>query len=893
MAHMVSAFNSGGGRNGFGRRAVTDAILKILKDGEASGVVLVGEYGVGKTFVSRQVIESLTPDSLVISLRCSAITATMPYSALSPVLNELGDISVENPLLVLRSVTNGLKERAKGRKIVFFVDNVQCMDDHSAMVVSQLAAGGIAHVLAACDSLSSAPPEIVGLWRDGLIKRIDLAAFSETETRQWLELMLGSVVSASAAHALWTAGGGNPRFLDVIVQEQISAGTLLQRDGVWVVTGAPFVCGHNSVDTVMAAFGTVGQDELAVAELLALAGGLALNELMKICDVDAIDALQQRGYVVISHADAAKVQLKNHLMAQVLREHVPSGRSRELRRLVLSASTAQEREPNSDFVMAAWSLDCGVPLDVETTISTARAATEAGLPGVALRIVNSLAGTDRADAALETARALMAMGDLVRARAVIFGAGHNLDGLSLPQWVELMLMRSAFSRGENQSGEHSDDYLDQIRQRLSAEEESLEGAADGIADSAHMHAWHQEFMMGVVEERMHTGRYFEVAAELERLHRDGVSSKIRLKAGKWLVGTWILTGRVDDAFRLAKKIGLHDQMAEVAKGSPSLSDSALMFAVVATLAAEDSGVYIHHWSPAGTFTRARAMVLAELTEGLVHAYNGRADQALEYLVPAASQLAQLGERGVGALASAASAYAHALKGEDQSTLACLNKNENRVEHASRLVNVAVSYFTVLATAELASTDKAIVRLLALADNEKRFRTPLVEMLFVLAAVRSGSSVSAQRLQSVASSIQGQYARICESLGHELAARDVATLLHVAEAAANLGDDLLSRDVARATLKIANDCGDREGSRLAQRLIRGAVLKLGHSNSSWEDGQVLTQRESEIASQAAAGESNKAIAAKMHISVRTVEGHLYQVYSKLQVTSRAELREILT
>ncbi|MGX9901882.1 response regulator transcription factor [Arthrobacter sp. SA17] len=56
-----------------------------------------------------------------------------------------------------------------------------------------------------------------------------------------------------------------------------------------------------------------------------------------------------------------------------------------------------------------------------------------------------------------------------------------------------------------------------------------------------------------------------------------------------------------------------------------------------------------------------------------------------------------------------------------------------------------------------------------------------------------------------------------------------------------------------------------------------------------EGQ-LTAREHEVAAMAAAGVSNKDIAAKMHISVRTVEGHLYQIYGKLQVTSRAELRE---
>ena len=44
--------------------------------------------------------------------------------------------------------------------------------------------------------------------------------------------------------------------------------------------------------------------------------------------------------------------------------------------------------------------------------------------------------------------------------------------------------------------------------------------------------------------------------------------------------------------------------------------------------------------------------------------------------------------------------------------------------------------------------------------------------------------------------------------------------------------------------------------------------------------------------AAAGASNKEIARDMGVSVRTVEGHLYQVYAKLQVTSRVELAPLL-
>ena len=51
---------------------------------------------------------------------------------------------------------------------------------------------------------------------------------------------------------------------------------------------------------------------------------------------------------------------------------------------------------------------------------------------------------------------------------------------------------------------------------------------------------------------------------------------------------------------------------------------------------------------------------------------------------------------------------------------------------------------------------------------------------------------------------------------------------------------------------------------------------------------LSSREWEVVNQLLEGKSNKEIAAALHISVRTVEFHLKNVYDKLQVGSRTEL-----
>jgi DNA-binding NarL/FixJ family response regulator len=56
------------------------------------------------------------------------------------------------------------------------------------------------------------------------------------------------------------------------------------------------------------------------------------------------------------------------------------------------------------------------------------------------------------------------------------------------------------------------------------------------------------------------------------------------------------------------------------------------------------------------------------------------------------------------------------------------------------------------------------------------------------------------------------------------------------------------------------------------------------------GPVLTDREWQVADLAATGSSDKAISAALGISVRTVHAHLRNVYTKLKVEGRADLRD---
>ena len=55
---------------------------------------------------------------------------------------------------------------------------------------------------------------------------------------------------------------------------------------------------------------------------------------------------------------------------------------------------------------------------------------------------------------------------------------------------------------------------------------------------------------------------------------------------------------------------------------------------------------------------------------------------------------------------------------------------------------------------------------------------------------------------------------------------------------------------------------------------------------------LTPQEREVAQLAATGMTNREIAARLYVSPRTVSAHLYRIFPKLGITSRAALRDAL-
>ena len=97
--------------------------------------------------------------------------------------------------------------------------------------------------------------------------------------------------------------------------------------------------------------------------------------------------------------------------------------------------------------------------------------------------------------------------------------------------------------------------------------------------------------------------------------------------------------------------------------------------------------------------------------------------------------------------------------------------------------------------------------------------------------------------------------------------------------------------AALALDFALDKGQKRLAQDARRLLKaleGSVTRLPLDVHG--QGARLTHREQQVGSLAKRGLTNRAIAERMGISIRTVEGHLYQVYIKLSITTRQELEQ---
>lgn len=115
----------------------------------------------------------------------------------------------------------------------------------------------------------------------------------------------------------------------------------------------------------------------------------------------------------------------------------------------------------------------------------------------------------------------------------------------------------------------------------------------------------------------------------------------------------------------------------------------------------------------------------------------------------------------------------------------------------------------------------------------------------------------------------------------------------ASCTANVSGSKRATKDAREQLVLARGAFEKLGAAPWVVRAKSELRASGVAASTCTAGKgVLTAQEREIATLAATGLTNKQIAERLFLSPRTIGAHLYQIYPKLHISSRAALRDAL-
>ena len=876
-----------------GRESVVTKIVEALNPPEGGtsgpeigmGVLLTGETGSGKGHVAAEAVKTLQSDMHVVRLRTSAHMSKEPYGALATFQCEGSPEDAIRPVQLLTATRKRLESMAEGKEVCVFVANANELDGHSAVILAQLARAGAVRLLLTCGADDRLPRELSNLVKDGWVTGLPVEPFTFSEMVTALEARMGGRLSRVAGRRLWSDSGRVPQSLSVLCDEMQKSRMLVNLGGVWCLDES--VTGEMPIPTELFANQLRGLNpsERRAVEIIALARGISIDTLLALVDGHDVDALEGRGLISID--SASTVSLDSPLLAHVVRNRVPVGRRSALWEavkvhlpMVLGSSIANEG-------MAIWSLECGQPIGVDMALAAARTANDTVRPRLALQLLESLEPVESSTAVTaETVRAYMILGDVTAVLEVlkVFYSSASVEP-TLVDWVGLILQETHLSLSARKTWPQAESNLAKLRTELypDALDWTVVPPGESIA------ALRSLLALTTAGTAWWTGNFSAALAELDHclLASEQQEDGNALTLASQLSLTAAVAGDIRKATVIADGLGasldhIQASSADVLRARESLFFSNLIAGRLdhAEVLARELHNYV------ATDATVHGPILADLALPLLAAAKGHGAQCLSLLEPELAQLRLQDQHGAFGVATSAAAYASAQSGDFEAANGYLAEVDGYNAMAPWLVERMGIYFELAARAMVGDRESSIAQLQGLADADKKSERQHWEVVSLGFALRLGAVDVAGKLLAATERCAGGSYSFYRALAEGILNNDAGLLELAAELAADNGNDAAVVDAAEAGLALGPL--DAHQNRRMTALLEKSRRNMGTNSREAGDGQPLTARQLEIAALAATGASNKAIAEGLHLSIRTVEGHLYQIFGKLRISERSDL-----
>ncbi|MFE3824860.1 LuxR C-terminal-related transcriptional regulator [Streptomyces sp. NPDC059092] len=827
--------------------AAREAELAEIKQWAAAGVgaLLVGEQGAGKSTLLNAALEQ--------ARRAGARV-----------------VRGDGPGNQLRGVVPP-QSRAPRRRVTVAIDDVQLADPEALGLVCRLVDSGQALLLATAPPGAPLPGGVRRLLIGKRVRRLGVGALDRSGSVRMLTARLGGPVAVDTAERFWKLSRGNALILRELVDQALAEGTLRQGRGRWQWPGLPRVPGSRLVDLVELLLGDLDPGERELVNMLALAGPLRTG--LPIVDElgEAAESLNRRGVLVAQRTGfRIDLRLSHPLCEAVVAATLPELTARRVRQRVLDAIEGAGAQRPGDAARVDG-----------PGLGTARCLPEPALLREAA--VSALRG-ENYPLAERLSRAALAAGadaDGVDADGVA-AAGADAAGAGTAGAVLL---------GEALAG-----------QRRHVEAEAHFAQVTGSTAVLRPRALNMSLGLGRLAEA-------EAVAETDL----GARALVRL-----------FKDRIGHARRLAETAAGAEPLLALLRHESGDDEGALavLSAARPTLAGRAAATRLDHLCVTGWITvhsrgpaearevlaelreeaaddGARARAYADLLEARILRDTGRTAEAVGLLRQSAAYGGPTDWLSTRSWRIAQLAGAVAESGDGLEAVHLLEeaREAQRDECGYPLMADAVELEAALVEAWLGGREAASRRALRVAGR-------------ALSAGRHSQALAATHLAARAGAARGAVA-VWETAGGGPPATGAVRLRHALALSAHDGDALgevslrfdalgllpLAAEASAQAAWAHQSSGDRRRARAAQAASAELVHRCGAEPPPWAvpaDGRDrgtrtgLTVREREIVTLAVSQLSNKEIADRLVLSVRTVENHLYRAYGKLGVTTRSEL-----
>ena len=862
-----------------GRGLELDRIISGVAGTGPCAFVLAGAAGVGKSRLAAEAAKAAAQlghaTAHVIATRAAASIPFGPFAAFLPASDGL------HPELLglLRQASEAIAERAgPGRRLVLVVDDAHLLDDGSAALVHQIVHEGSCSVLASVRTPGPAPDPVTALWKEGLAERIDLGVLSEDEVRDLAAGVLGGPMAAASVRRLWQVSGGNALYIRELLTGAVGSGALADDRGVWTLR-LPLTAPDRLIELVTSRLEGLAPDAVAVLELLAAGEPLEFALLESLTVPEGLEDAERQGLIEVRQ-DGGRSQacLAHPIYGEVLRRRTPRSRLRRMWALLAEVVEGTGLRRREDLLrVARWRLDCGVGGDPALLTSAARRARQMFDMDLAARL----------------ARVALSSGGGVQAGVVLGEAEFSSGRSAEAEAVLAALMPLCSTDAELASVANARSYnFGNLMGDPAAAAAVLDEALSTITDPAARLRLSGRAAMNRLFAGEPEAALAAVAASL-----DSDDPEIACRSSYVSSIALALMGRSQEAVSVARR-GLEIHRRWRSSEGIQLPEVQLIGAALGhaaggdlRLAEADATTGFQSCIEAGD---KEGQATFSLLSGWTWVGQGRLAAASRAFREGASINREL--RDIIALrwCLGGLALAEGMQGHRDAALAAVAELDEMPPISLTMFDAdLLDRGRAWASVAAGEVSRARAVLTEAAKRAARCHLWVAEARLLHDTARLGPpELPAIRLAELAATLDN---KLIDSLAGHAAAlvrRSAPELESAAGAFEGTGAWLLAAEASTAAAALYRAAGlARRASAMTRRAgeltaMCGEVRTPGLAGGP--EVSRLTRREREVAGLAAAGASSKEIAARLHISARTVENHLQSIYAKLGVTSREQL-----